>query len=510
MIRTRTIGAADRRDDIDRQVAARAADGKRLESAPRERNGFGKRRTDPRIGSPMTHHINRWLLAFAAAYLFLMPTNAVRLAHSIAFGVAAVCAALAYVAAWRHPVTRIPLAGPSILVPLFAWALWSTASLAWSVDPSYSAGQLEREVMDSLLAMLIFYVAARDARSVRVLIGAALASFACFALLAIGMTIASGTWDAGRWHHGVGPWSTFVVLIAPFTFALIAPPPAGFGGGTRLVATGLALLALLIVTARMTDNRVVWIALAAVFGTASLAAALRWPQTFTRTPVRWIAPLAALLFVLALAFADVLEERARDVAPAGDVTVSIERDPRLELWEHVLQRIGARPLVGYGFGRRILADPLARELGDPLLAHAHNVFASQWLQTGFVGMAAFGAFLVALALRYARFVRSRDDTLAFVGVAGLSLLAGFLAKDMTDDFLFRSNAKELWAMTALLLGYGMRRERILAAGDVPTLAGRTRRAGPGQAAHPGAALSAGAAPAAEASPSPPPRQSESA
>ena len=34
----------------------------------------------------MTHHINRWLLAFAAAYLFLMPTNAVRFVHSITFG----------------------------------------------------------------------------------------------------------------------------------------------------------------------------------------------------------------------------------------------------------------------------------------------------------------------------------------------------------------------------------------------------------------------------------------
>ena len=54
-------------------------------------------------------------------------------------------------------------------------------------------------------------------------------------------------------------------------------------------------------------------------------------------------------------------------------------------------------------------------------------------------------------LRYLRFVRSRDDTLAFVGVAGLALLAGFIAKDVTDDFLFRSNAKELWATTAMLL-----------------------------------------------------------
>jgi O-antigen ligase len=389
------------------------------------------------------------------------------------------------------------------------WAAWSCASLIWSVDPAYSLGQLEREVMDSLLTMLIFYVVARDARSVRTLIGAALASFACGALLAIAMEIVAGPWNAGRWHHGVGPWSTWVVLIAPFMFALIAPPPAGFGGGKRLVITGLALLALLIVTARMTDNRVVWIALAAVFGTASLAAALRWPQTFTRTPMRWIAPLAVLLFVLALAFADVLEERAGIVAPAGGVSVSIESDPRLVLWEHIRERIAERPWTGYGFGRRILAGPLAREMDDPLLAHAHNVFASQWLQTGLVGMLAFTALIGALALRYLRFLRSRDDTLAFVGVAGLALIAGFVAKDLTDDFLFRSNAKELWAMTALLLGYGMRRERILAAGEVPTLAGQSTLANaPGRAAG-RSIVSAVEEPAAGAPPSPPRHQSES-
>ena len=70
--------------------------------------------------------------------------------------------------------------------------------------------------------------------------------------------------------------------------------------------------------------------------TASLAAALRWPQTFTRTPLRWIAPLAVLLFVLALAFADVLEERAGAVAPAGDVDRCRSSAIRaLVLWEHV-------------------------------------------------------------------------------------------------------------------------------------------------------------------------------
>jgi O-antigen ligase len=169
--------------------------------------------------------------------------------------------------------------------------------------------------------------------------------------------------------------------------------------------------------------------------------------------------------------------------------------------------IGERPVLGYGFGRRILADRLTAETGNPLLAHAHNVFASQWLQTGVIGVVAFTTFLVALALRYLRFVRSRDDTLAFVGVAGLALLAGFIAKDITDDFLFRSNAKELWATTAMLLGYGMRRERTLVAGDVPTIAGRSRlnRRGDNREA-----VSGGEARVAEAVRPPPQRQSVSA
>jgi O-antigen ligase len=458
----------------------------------------------------MTHHINRWLLASAAAYLFLLPTNAARLAHSIAFGVAGLCAVVAFAVNWRNTVTRIPLAGASILVPLFVWAGWSCVSLAWSVDPAYSWSQLEREVLDSLLAMLIFYVAARDAKSVRVLIGAALASSAMLAVLAIGMYVTLGAWDAGRWHYGVGPWSTWVVLIAPFMFALIAPPPAGFGGGVRLVVAGLALLALLLVTARMTDNRIVWIALATVFSTASLAAALRWPGTFTRMPMRWIAPLAVLLLVLAIAFADVVEKRADIIAPAAGIAGSIERDPRLLLWEHIVVRVAERPMRGYGFGRRILAEDLATETGNPLLAHAHNLFASQWLQTGLIGMLAFAAFVGALALRYLRFARSNDDTLAFVGVIGLSVITGFIVKNLTDDFLFRSNAKELWAMTAFLLGYGVRRERILAGGNVPTQGGRVNAPGRRPRVKTQAAVSGAGERAAAASPPPPRRQSESA
>jgi O-antigen ligase len=419
----------------------------------------------------MIDHCNRWLLGFAAAYLALLPTNSATFVHSFAYAGAVVFALFALGLAQRSAATALPAPGWSIGLPLLAWAAWSLLSLTWSVDPAYSHGQLEREIGDSLVVMFVFYVAARDARSFRALVAAALAGFAVLAALAIATDVVTGDWDAGRWHHGVGPWSTWTVLVAPLLFAIIAPRPAGFGTRRRSMVIGLVLVAMLVVTDRMTDNRIVWVALAGVFGMASFAAAVRWPHTFRRTPLLWLGPLAALLLVLCIAFIDAVRERAAaDSVAQTSVAASLERDPRLVLWERIREKIEARPWTGYGFGRRVLADRLAAELGDPLLAHAHNTFASQWLQTGLIGMLLFVALLVALGARYVRFLSSRDDTLAFVGVVGIALVSGFLIKNLTDDFLFRSNAKEFWALAAMVLGYGMRRTRALAADDVATQA----------------------------------------
>ena len=404
----------------------------------------------------MIAHCNRWLLAFAAAYLALLPTNVATFAHSFAYG-GSILFTLCVLARARQPGAAVPAPPRAIVLALAAWCAWSVASLAWSIHPAYSVEQLEREVFDSTIVMVVFYVAARDAASFRTLTGAALASLAVLGALAIGVDAFGGGWDAGRWHHGVGPWSTWTVLVTPLLFGLVAPPPLGFGNGRRSRVLGLVLVAVVVVTDRMTDNRIVWLALAGTLAAASLTAALRWPQTFTRTPMRWVATLVAMLLVLGVAFVDAARERAGVVAPEA-VAQSIEQDPRLVLWDHIRDKIEARPWTGYGFGRRILADRLAAEMGNPLLAHAHNLFASQWLQTGVVGMLAFAALLAALFARYVRFVRARDDALAFAGVVGIALIVGLVLKNLTDDFLFRSNAKEFWALAAMVLGFGMRRE----------------------------------------------------
>ena len=145
-----------------------------------------------------------------------------------------------------------------------------------------------------------------------------------------------------------------------------------------------------------------------------------------------------------------------DFPPNTSVNATLKADPRIRLWHQLSDRIGDRVWQGYGFGRRIQAEEIANEMADITLTHAHNIFASQWLQTGAVGLALFAAMLGAIATTFVRYVRARDDVLAFLGVVGLSLLAGFVVKNLTDDFLFRSNAKELWAMLAILVGLGTR------------------------------------------------------
>ena len=149
----------------------------------------------------------------------------------------------------------------------------------WSVHVAYTLREFRHELSWGLLTMAIFYVAAHDREAWRVLVATVLASFALLAALAGALAASPGGWNPERWHVGVGAFSTYLVLVAPLLLTLLAPAPAGFANGQRSLLIAGVLLALLLVAARLSDNRMVWIALASVFVTASVLAALRWRPT---------------------------------------------------------------------------------------------------------------------------------------------------------------------------------------------------------------------------------------
>ena len=405
------------------------------------------------------------LVTWACIYFALIAISGLTYGRSVAFGLALAFALWLALGAIFYDATPVPIPDTYVWTAVLAWAGWSAASYFWSAHPAYSRAEIGTEVGWGLCTAFLFYVAARGGAAFRAIATTAVGIAVLLSILAIHAVVIRGGADPENMTHlhgGIGAFSTYLVLVVPLLPMLLAPRPLGYGTGPVTVACVSSSFILLIVAARATENRMIWLAFAAGFVVAAGLAAWRWRGRLKRAPWRWTAVLLALLFVVGVLFVDAAMQRARtDRHPETTVTKALQDDPRFALWQHTFERIAERPWVGFGFGKSILRTELLDELRDPMLAHAHNLFVSQWLQTGAIGVAALCALLLALAWRYAAFLRSGDGVLAAIGLTGLAMLAMFLTKNLTDDFMIRPTSKEFWALSALLIGYGIRRERNL-------------------------------------------------
>ncbi|MCC6197320.1 MAG: O-antigen ligase family protein [Burkholderiales bacterium] len=419
------------------------------------------------------------LVFWACIYFALIAVTGHTWFRSLAFGFALLFALWLVLGSLFSDNEPIPIPDTWLWAPIAAWVGWSAASYFWSVHPAYTKAEIGTEIGWGVATATIFYVAARSAVAFRALVTMAALTGAFLALVAIHGILAGGGIDPEKLlqpqHGGVGAFSTFIALLLPLLPLLLAPRPIGYGTGPLPMAGFIALFALLLVAARVTENRMIWLALAAGFVTAAALAAWRWRGRLARAPLRWTATVAALLLLVGVLFVDATVQRAKtDHRADTTLAQAIKDDPRFALWRHSFERIAQRPWAGFGFGKSILRTELQGELGDPMLAHAHNLFVSQWLQTGAIGVLALCAMFLAFAWRYAAFMRSPDGTLAAIGIVGLVMLATFIVKNLTDDFLIRPTSKEFWALNALLVGYGLRLQRARMAS--PAVATATRGA----------------------------------
>ena len=400
------------------------------------------------------------LAVLCATYLVLLQTNLALALRSFVFGAIGVVALVLVLR--RDARAQASLSPPACLLAaaFVAWSLWSAASLAWSRAPAYTFGELKTDVLWLGVATAAMLLSLRETAVFRRYVATILAAFAVLAFASLGLAMGATPWDDKLMHHGVGTWSTHLVLVAPLILLVRASAPVGFGDGRMPTAAAVALVVLTVASAYATENRMVWPALLASLAVAGAGVALRWPAPWRERGRGRAIAFAALALVIGVAFLDVALRKAESTQlPPASIERSVAGDPRLTIWPLVQQRIAERPLTGHGYGKEILGQELATTLGDTTLTHAHNVFASVWLQTGAIGLALFVGLLAAAAWRFGGYARSRDDTLALVGVVGLSILAGVVVKNLTDDFFVRTNARFLWAEVALLVAFGERRLR---------------------------------------------------
>ena len=408
----------------------------------------------------MTAKLQDALAIACAVYLVLLQTNLALAVRSVTFGIIAVLAIALLLRPDARADARLSRPACLLAIAFVAWAAWSVASLAWSRAPQYSIGEVKTDVLELGVAAAAILLSLREPAVFRRYVATILAAFALLAFASIVLAASATPWNDKLMHHGVGTWSTHVVMIAPLILLVRAPAPAGFGERPATTAAAIALVVLALASARVTENRMVWPALFVSLAAIGAASALRWPRPWREAGRARTIAFVAVAIAISLAFVDVMVRKAEStLAPPASIERSVAEDPRLSIWPLVRDRIAERPWTGHGYGKEIVGPELAQSLGDKTLTHAHNVFASVWLQTGAIGLLLFCALLAAAAWRFAGYARSRDDALALVGIAGLAILAGVIVKNLTDDFFVRTNARFLWATVALLVAFGERRLR---------------------------------------------------
>jgi O-antigen ligase len=361
-----------------------------------------------------------------------------------------IIAALALGVLWVREGLRFAVLPRAVWVAYGAWLLVAVASLAWTARPTYTLGELRSDIFYPTLALAVFSLAAaRDPRLWAGWRAAVLAGTLIVFVISVAQPVLPFIASRHSIEGQAGLWSTYLVLVAPLVLTLAAPKPWGSGRGALLQ---VAAMLLLFGIAWRTGNRAIWVALGVQLLVVAALSHHLMPDVAGRRAQRgW-----GLLAVLFVAFALVASMKDRILAfnPGASIPAAVMQDERLEIWSFAASQYREAPFIGHGFGREIRAAEFARVApqapGHPPVEHAHNLFIDAALQLGVIGLVVLVALLASLAWTYR--VMLRDPRLAALGVIGLALLAGFLAKNMTDNFLHRHIAVVFWALNGALLG----------------------------------------------------------
>ena len=396
--------------------------------------------------------MNTLLLAATSAFLVLAPfpgSAGLRISMLLA-------ASLLLVLRPRELLAAFSELPRPFIAAYIVWSALALASLAWSVDAAYTRAELKAELLYGAIAFLVFHCAGSlDASRWPVWWRTALAGAALMALWFVLQEILPINLPRQSLIEQRGPWSTHLVLVMPLLFAASWPPPWGAGRGPLFQVIAFVMLVL---AAWESGSRMMWVAFGAeILVAIALAHAIEEGGERARD-IRRLGLAAAAVVVLAFA-ASLFEHNERFFGSHAPFATSIERDLRPRIWSTAITQAGEGPWMGHGYGREIVAyafKPLTPP-AYPELRHAHNVFLDVAIELGLAGLAVFVAMLAALALQHVRALRRAES--APLGVLGLSLMAGFVVKNLTDDFMHRQNALVFWALNGMLLGLARARSR---------------------------------------------------
>jgi len=391
----------------------------------------------------------RWSQLAPAAFLFLLP-----IAHTTPARFAClVLSVVGVIASYRR---RLPSQRPPLFLVLaigFWFCVCLFACLA-SIEPAYSWGEFRNEVLSTVAAFVVFYVATDDATTLRRWRVALLASFVTVVTVAAVSYLVGVDWSRAGFVGDRNAYSTYVVLIVPFLCLQWFETRAT--SLTWRIGMGIAIVAAL-VTGAFTQNRNMWFAIAGEFVVFALLVLGRLPAA-DRRRLRKRAIVTGLLgtLVLVAALAYVVRQKAVVSHTSTEEQARFDRDPRFEIWAYAAERIRQRPWSGYGYGRGILRSDFRTHFDNPLKWHGHNLVVDYVLEAGVVGGVAIVLLFIALLARAIALYRSGRPELWPAGAWVITMLAGIAFKVMTDDILVRETSLLFWSVLGMTFGLASR------------------------------------------------------
>jgi O-antigen ligase len=352
----------------------------------------------------------------------------------------------AAIAGWAAMLLARSRVNPPLRMVAGAWLTITAASALWSPDWTVT---LKSVLYDVAIPLGVFYAAYFVAR----LRGS---STSIYVAMALGMAFLS-TITLFAYIHGQ---SAMLITRAPTGFAYYYPG-SGVASTLALYAlpcallmvsdadrsarwTGYVSIACILGVGLGSSNRMFWLALVAVVAVYAL-----WQWWSFSVRRRLLLSLALAVCVL--------------VAIVASMHLSVVRGPyedagndRLNLWDTWSQLASDAPLLGYGFGKRVISKAGGERVAEILvtrdsdrLSHAHNLLINVLLQAGVVGLAVFLLLLGSL-LRCA--FRPLDTAGVRIGGALAALVAAMLAKNMTDDLMDNAVVVAFWLYAGHFLG----------------------------------------------------------
>jgi len=105
----------------------------------------------------------------------------------------------------------------------------------------------------------------------------------------------------------------------------------------------------------------------------------------------------------------------------------------------------------------VLGQELVEQQKDPNHTHAHNILLNYALQLGVLGPLVLAFLFYSIARELWKLLRSSDDYVQVLGIAGLSIIGGFFGQSMVEDIFVRHLAWLFWALLGMILGYAANR-----------------------------------------------------